>query len=82
MRTFYICKNLRKKPDDNIEMGKEGWFNDILPKKYYKRRCHHCGYEMNFYIHKKKLCRVCNHYIYPDDQEEFRERLKEKIKNE
>lgn len=82
MRTFGIYKNLQVRPDDNIEMGKEGWFKDILPKKYYKRRCRHCGFVMNFYTHKKKLCRMCNNYVYPDDKEEFRERMKEVIKNE
>lgn len=54
--------------------------DNLLPKHYYKRKCRHCGFEMNFYIHKKELCRICNNYIYPDDEEEFRAILKEKIK--
>lgn len=58
---------------------RDGFFGAKLPEKH-KRKCHHCGYEMNFYVHKKKLCRVCNNYIYPDDREEFIERLKEKRK--
>lgn len=52
----------------------------LLPRQYYKRKCRHCGFEMNFYVHKKKLCRICNNYIYPDDEEEFRAIVREKIK--
>lgn len=79
MQTFYIKKNLQQKSKE-IKGSSEGWFTNILPTKYYKRKCRHCGYEMNFYVHKRKLCRVCNNYIYPDDKEEFREILKEKRK--
>ena len=78
MQTFnfkYVAMNKEKYPDYEY-YGK----GNLLPTKYYKRKCSHCGYEMNFYVHKKKLCRVCNNYIYPDDEEEFRAILKEKIK--
>lgn len=78
MQVKYIVQKLR--PDYYYESERQGWFTNILPTKYYKRKCRHCGYEMNFYVHKKKLCRVCNNYIYPDDKEEFIERLKEKRK--
>ena len=78
MQVKYVVR--KPKPDYDYESEHCGWFKNVLPTKYYKRKCRHCGYEMNFYVHKKKLCRVCNNYIYPDDREEFIERLKEKRK--
>lgn len=78
MQTFYL--NGRKRNDKNWIDYKRYMTGSVLPTKYYKRKCRHCGFEMKFYVHKKKLCRVCNNYIYPDDREEFIERLKEKRK--
>ena len=80
MQTFYLMG--RKINDRNWVDYNRYMTCNVLPTKDYKRKCRHCGNEMTFYVHKKKLCCMCNNYIYPDDKEEFRERMKEVIKNE
>ena len=43
-------------------------------------KCKHCGWSVNFIVHKKRICSMCKHYVYPDDKEEFREKVKRLMK--
>lgn len=45
-----------------------------------KYRCS-CGHRVVIpYWREKGLCTWCNHYVYKDKKQEFKERLKEKLK--
>lgn len=54
-----------------------------LAKAKYKRWCKNCGLYAAVFLpieHKtKKVCRSCGKYIFVSDEEEFKERLKEKL---
>lgn len=43
-------------------------------------KCKYCGWSNNFIFHKKKLCQNCKHWVYPDEKEEFREKVKRLMK--
>lgn len=43
-------------------------------------KCKCCGYTLQFIYHKKQLCPVCKNYVYPDEREYFKARLKKEIK--
>lgn len=60
----------------NKKTKKESWTDNLLPKYYIKKRCKHCGDIINFYHKKKFICKKCGYYIYYDEQEEFRDRMK------
>ena len=47
----------------------------------YKRKCKHCGWN-NIVFNKegKVLCKVCKNYVYLNDKDEFKDKLKSKIK--
>ena len=42
--------------------------------------CNVCGYGLSFIYHKKQLCPQCLNYVYPTKRDEFKEKLRLKIK--
>ena len=52
------------------------YFNKISELKVY---CKHCGHSQTLYT-DKTLCDWCNHYIYRDSKQEFKDRVLEKIR--
>ena len=65
--------------------------NHILSRKEFERlsdeynkvkyQCK-CGHKVIIpYWRDKALCTWCNHYVYKDKQVEFKEKMKEKLKN-
>ena len=42
--------------------------------------CNNCGYTLSFMYHKKQICPKCNRYVYPTKRDEFKDKLKIKIK--
>ena len=49
----------------------------------HKKKCKYCGYPVfiaeNF-VQNKVLCKVCKHYIYKNDVDEFKDKLKLQIR--
>ena len=64
----------------NRKKKKSTWTDDLMPRYYIKRTCKHCGSIVNFYHSKKFICKNCGYFIYYDEQEEFRDRMKGLIK--
>ena len=42
--------------------------------------CKNCGYTLSFMYHKKQICPNCNKWVYPTKRDEFKDKLKIKIK--
>ena len=49
---------------------------EVIPQKV---KCK-CGYTLSFIYHKKQICPVCLNYVYPTKRDEFKDKLKIKIK--
>lgn len=45
-----------------------------------KVHCKHCGWVLNFIYHKKQICPRCQNYVYPTKRDEFKEKLRKKLK--
>lgn len=46
-----------------------------------KYRCKNCGRRAIIpYNVEKQICKYCRHYVFKSDQEEFKYRIKEKLK--
>lgn len=62
-------------------MRKNDWYNKLFNEQEpFKRKCKRCGTLV--YVYKdKKLCRVCNYYVFKNNLEEFKYRVKEKSVN-
>ena len=67
----YTCSSF-----DNTVWG----FKRVAEVNPVKIKCKNCGWGVNFYIKQKKLCPVCKNYVYPDEKEEFRVKVKRLIK--
>ena len=52
-------------------------YSEVNPIKI---KCKNCGWNVSFYAKKKKICPVCHNYVYPDEKEEFRVKVKRMIK--
>ncbi len=50
---------------------------DVNPEKVH---CNNCGYTLSFMYHKKQICPNCLQYVYPTKRDEFKDKLKIKIK--
>ena len=67
----------------NMKTWNTNFFSRFSNRTYYnpvRIKCKHCGWGVNFYVNKKKLCPICHNYIYSDPKEEFREMIKKEIK--
>lgn len=42
--------------------------------------CNNCGYTLGFMFHRKQICPNCLQYVYPTKRDEFKDKLKIKIK--
>ena len=50
---------------------------DVVPERVH---CNNCGYTLSFMFHKKQICPNCLQYVYPTKRDEFKDKLKIKIK--
>lgn len=51
---------------------------EVNPEKVH---CKHCGWTLNFIYHKKQICPRCQHYVYPTKRDEFKDKLRKKMKD-
>ena len=50
---------------------------EVNPEKVH---CNNCGYRLSFMYHKRQICPNCNRFVYPTKRDEFKDKLKIKIK--
>ena len=55
-------------------------FKRVAEVNLEKVHCKYCGYTLKFLYHRKQICPRCGNFVYPSKRDEFKDKLKIKIK--